>query len=84
MNENPNIESCESQNKSILAYLREGHRLTQLEAYNLFGCVRLPSRIHDISKRCCMLTPNEVMDYEWISVSNKKKKVKQYFLRKVN
>lgn len=50
MNSNPNKKATDSQNRAILAYLRSGHRLTQLQAIEMFGCMRLPSRIHDIEK----------------------------------
>lgn len=43
MNDNQNLESSESQNKRIFAYLMEGHRITSLEALKLFGCMRLIS-----------------------------------------
>ena len=39
MNDNPNIESSESQNKRILGYLMKGNRLTSLEALSMFGCM---------------------------------------------
>ena len=32
----------------ILAYLQAGHRLTALEALELFGCFRLAARIHEL------------------------------------
>ena len=50
MNDNQNLESSESQNKRIFAYLMEGHRITSLEAMKLFGCMRLASRISDIRR----------------------------------
>jgi hypothetical protein len=37
-----------SQNKMILAYMMGGKRITALEALNLFGCLRLASRINDL------------------------------------
>lgn len=37
-----------SQSQRILAYLRSGSHLTQLEAYGLFGCTRLAARIADL------------------------------------
>ena len=49
-NINLNKSSTDSQNRAILAYLKSGKRLTQLAALELFGCMRLPSRIHDIKK----------------------------------
>jgi hypothetical protein len=38
----------QSQNKLILAYMMRGKRITALEALNLFGCLRLASRINDL------------------------------------
>ena len=49
MNDNPNIQSSESQCKRILTYLLNG-RITSLEALRLFGCMRLASRISDLRK----------------------------------
>jgi hypothetical protein len=40
-----------SQTDAILAHLRAGNSLTQLEALSLFGCMRLPSRIDELHKR---------------------------------
>lgn len=39
-----------SQSAHILAYLREGHSLTPLEALNRFGCFRLGARIWDLKR----------------------------------
>lgn len=39
-----------TQNKMIGQYLLEGHSITQLEAFNLFGIWRLASRISDLKK----------------------------------
>lgn len=50
-NINPNYESSQSQCKAILAHLREGKTITAIEALRLFGCFRLTSRIHDLTKR---------------------------------
>lgn len=36
------------QSDAILKHLREGHRITQREAIDLFGCMRLAARIHDL------------------------------------
>ena len=48
MNINDNYISSASQNVQIKNYLLEGNKLTSLEALNLFGCMRLASRIHDL------------------------------------
>lgn len=34
----------------ILAYLKQGHALTPLEALRLFGCLRCGGRIYDLKK----------------------------------
>lgn len=51
MNDNPNIESSESQCNQILAWLKSGHSLTALDALNRFKCFRLASRISDLKRR---------------------------------
>lgn len=48
MNINDNAKSSASQNAQIKNYLLQGNKLTSLEALNLFGCMRLASRIHDL------------------------------------
>lgn len=40
-----------SQNATILEHLRSGNTVTQIEAYNAFGCTRLSARIFDLRKR---------------------------------
>lgn len=55
-NINPNHESSQTQCKRILAYLQEGNTLTGIEALRLFDCFRLPSRIHDLTKRGVTIT----------------------------
>ena len=48
MNINVNSQSSATQCHQILAYLKTGQRLTSLDALNLFGCMRLASRINDL------------------------------------
>lgn len=72
-NYNPNQPTTESQNRAILAYLRSGKRLTQLIALDLFGCMRLPSRIHDLKKA------GIVIKDQFIKLANDKR-VKEYWL----
>lgn len=72
-NFNPNQPTTESQNRAILAYLRSGKRLTQLIALDLFGCMRLPSRIHDLKKA------GIVIKDQFIKLANDKR-VKGYWL----
>lgn len=40
-----------TQNEKIKEYLENGHKLTALEALNLFGCFRLASRVSDLKKQ---------------------------------
>ena len=40
-----------SQNARILGHLAHGRTLTQISAYRLFDCIRLPSRIRELRKR---------------------------------
>ena len=72
-NINLNKGSTESQNRAILAYLSSGKRITQLTALKLFGCMRLPSRIHDLLKA------GIVIKDQYIKLINKKR-VKEYWL----
>ena len=51
MNINDNATSSASQCAQIKAWLEQGNKLTSLEALNLFGCMRLASRIHDLVER---------------------------------
>lgn len=51
MNINDNAQSSASQNAKIKVWLQAGRKLTSLEALNLFGCMRLASRIHDLRER---------------------------------
>lgn len=51
MNTNDNTKTRASQNAQIKAWLLKGNTLTSLQALNLFGCMRLASRIHDLQNR---------------------------------
>lgn len=75
MNDNQNLESSESQNKKILAYLMDGHRITNLEALKLFGCMSLASRISDIRRN----HPEVNIKVDRIETATKKK-VAQYYV----
>lgn len=46
-----NEQSAASQNNKIAEHLHKGLTITSLEALNLFGCMRLASRIHDLRER---------------------------------
>lgn len=62
-NINENEKSAKSQCDMIIAYLKKGYSITQLDALNLFGCFRLASRVHDLRERgyniiaCRITTP---------------------------
>lgn len=42
------MDNKTTQNKEILAFMKEGHTITQFEAARLFSCYRLSARIHDL------------------------------------
>ena len=67
-NYNPNKTSTDTQTRAILAYLKTGQRLTGLKALQLFGCMRLPSRIHDLTvkNRFITLANNKRVKEYWI------------------
>jgi hypothetical protein len=50
MNDNPNTATSASQTKQILEYIKQGNKITPLEALRKFGCFRLTSRIWDIER----------------------------------
>lgn len=50
-NINENAQSGASQCNMIAKYLKDGNKITSLEALNLFGCFRLASRICDLKER---------------------------------
>lgn len=51
MNVNDNAKSSATQCAQIKDWLMQGKKLTSLDALNLFGCMRLASRIHDLRER---------------------------------
>lgn len=50
-NTNPNETASQSQNARILAFMKNGGRITSLEALRLFVCMRLSARIYDLKER---------------------------------
>lgn len=78
MNINENQTSSQSQESKILDHMLRGHRITQLEATELFGCTRLAARIADIEKRI-----GRAPQRQMISVKNRygnTVKVMQYWI----
>lgn len=61
MNINENKQSSNSQNALIRAWLKAGKTLTSLEALNLFGCMRLASRINDLRKQGLNIHTERIM-----------------------
>lgn len=47
-NVNDNAAQSQSQKKEILAYLKSGKRLTQMDALYKFQCMRLAARISEL------------------------------------
>jgi len=43
--------TTESQETQVLNYLQSGKTITQLEALNMFDCMRLSARVHRLKKR---------------------------------
>jgi|TARA_E500000318_G_C3476579_1_gene178698 hypothetical protein len=70
-----------SQYQSILAHLKQGNTITQMDALTLFKCFRLAARINDMRSKghdikCVM---KEVMSTD-LSGKEVKKKVGEYSL----
>tara|TARA_R110000772_G_scaffold23157_1_gene62179 strand:+ start:457 stop:654 length:198 start_codon:yes stop_codon:yes gene_type:complete len=64
-----------SQYKDILNHLQSGKKLTRLDALNLFDCINLPARVHEMNNN----GHNVVGDM--IKVGKKKKEVKLYEIK---
>lgn len=79
MNENENIATSESQNNKIFDYMKDGNRITALDALKLFGCFRLSARIRDLRDRY----PEMEIRTEMVTLANKKR-VAQYYINKGN
>ena len=50
-NINPNETTSQTQSAQILKALKNGERLTHLDAEKRFNCLRLDARIYDLKKR---------------------------------
>lgn len=55
-----NEESAATKCNRILAHLKKGLTITSLEALQMFGCMRLASRISDLRKRGENIVVNRV------------------------
>ncbi len=61
--------TTESQNKAITDYMLNGGKVTQLQAYERFGCVNLSGRISEISK-------THSITKEWVKTKTGKRVIK--------
>lgn len=77
VNVNPNEKTSQSQNAKILAYLKKGGRITPLDAFYQFNCLRLSARIKDLRDR------GHNIQGIYIKTPSGKN-VKQYFLENSN
>lgn len=64
------MKTIESQNKAITNFMLKGGKVTQLEAYQKFGCVNLSGRISEIRK-------THTIAKKWV-VTKSKKRVIEY------
>jgi len=74
-NVNLNEKESQSQCNMIASYLLRGYSITSLEALNLFGCMRLASRICDLRDRGMDIVTCKIK-------TNTGKYVTEYSLRK--
>ena len=78
---NVNTGSATSQKQKILLHMREGNRITQLEAARKFGCYRLGARIAEIKKM--LEGTDEVVASEWETAPKSGKSFKAYYIKKL-
>lgn len=74
MDINPNEMSSESQCAKIKDWLESGKVIDGMIALTMFGCFRLPSRIHDLRERGMAITDR------W-KTTESGKRVKEYLLQ---
>ena len=60
MNSNDNKKSAITQCALIKKWLEEGNSITSLEALQLFGCMRLSSRVFDLRERGLDITTTKI------------------------
>lgn len=75
VNQNDNAQSAKSQCDMIANWLERGFSITSLEALNMFGCLRLSSRIWDLKERGMNIQKKTI-------VLPNKKRVCEYFIPK--
>lgn len=82
ININPNHTESLSQTKAILAYMREGNRITPRDARRMFRCDRLGARIKDIEKIVGYKPPRSMVNVQDFTADGKPcmKRVMSYWL----
>lgn len=60
MNINDNEKSARTQCAQIKKWLEDGNSITSLEALQLFGCMRLASRVCDLRDRGLDITTTKI------------------------
>ena len=75
MNENLNKKESATQCNMIATWLEKGYSITSLEALEMFGCLRLSSRIWDLKERGMNIQKKTI-------VLPNKKRVCEYFIPK--
>ena len=75
VNQNDNAQSAKSQCDMIADWLECGYSITSLDALNMFGCLRLSSRIWDLKERGMNIQKKTI-------VLPNKKRVCEYFIPK--
>lgn len=78
MNINENSMSSASHCAMIRDWLESGKSITGLDALRMWGCFRLPSRIHDLRERGM-----DNIEKEMITLPNGKR-VAKYFIRQTS
>ena len=77
VNEPSNATQC----SNILAHLRAGNTITQIEALNKFKCFRLASRICDLKKR---INADEEIEVKKILTPTGKRVAEYRLIRRLN
>lgn len=66
-----------SHNHQLARDLLRGKRITQLDALAEYGCMRLPSRIHELRSAGYAIETEEI-------VTSTGKRIARYFIKKAN
>lgn len=79
-NINDNAKSARTQCNMIANYLERGFSITSLEALQMFGCMRLASRICDLRERGYEINTCKIKTEtgKWVTEYTLIKKIKQH------